>query len=129
MNPVPNKPCFFFKCPRWKSFENCGKRRNCSQRAISPSPIVFSIGFDTFSPATSNLKLSSAKCLSWEDSRIRPFGNGQCYVQHYFSYTPQRPLHLLVYPCFPRVLFTTAPRSIHSKPLATFPNNHLRNNE
>ena len=39
----------------------CGKRRNCSQRAISPFPTVFSTLLENFLLYSSNLKLSSGK--------------------------------------------------------------------
>ena len=51
----------------WK---HCGKRRNCSQRAISPFPTVFSTCLDNFLPFLSNLKLSSANSFSLEESKI-----------------------------------------------------------
>ena len=38
----------------WK---HCGKRRNCSQLAISPFPTVFSTLLENFTPFPSNLKL------------------------------------------------------------------------
>ena len=51
----------------WK---HCGKRRNCSQRAISPFPTVFSTHLDNFLPFLSNLKLLSANSFSLEESKI-----------------------------------------------------------
>ena len=47
----------------WK---HIGKRRNCSLRAISPCPYVFSFHLEPFS---SSLKLSSAKSFSLEASK------------------------------------------------------------
>ena len=52
----------------WK---HCWKRRNCSKRAISPFPTVFSTCLDSFLPFSSNLKLSSANSFSLEESKIR----------------------------------------------------------
>ena len=46
------------------------KRRNCSQRAISPFHSVFSTYLDSFMPFSSNLKLSSANSFSLEESKI-----------------------------------------------------------
>ena len=63
MTPLdaPGKQAF------WK---HCGKRRNYSQRAISPFPTVFSTHLDNFLPFSSNLKLSSANSFSLEESKI-----------------------------------------------------------
>ena len=49
------------------SFENTEKRRNCSLRAISPFPRVFSTCLKNFLPF-SNLKLSSANSFGMEES-------------------------------------------------------------
>ena len=50
-----------FDAPEKQAFwKHCGKRRNCSIRAISPFPTVFSTCLDNFLPFSSNLKLSSA---------------------------------------------------------------------
>ena len=51
----------------WK---HCGKRRNCSQRAISPFPTVFSTHLANFPPFSSNLKLLSANSFSLDKSKI-----------------------------------------------------------
>ena len=51
----------------WK---HCGKRLNCSLRTISPFPTVFSTRLKNFLPFLSNLKLSSAKSFSLEESKI-----------------------------------------------------------
>ena len=51
----------------WK---HCGKRRNCSQRAISPFPAVFSTHLENFLQFSSNLKLLSEKSFSLEESKI-----------------------------------------------------------
>ena len=51
-------------------WQHCGKRRNCSLRAISPFPTVFSTRLDNFLPFSSNLKLSSANSFSLEASKI-----------------------------------------------------------
>ena len=49
--------------------KHCGKRRNCSSRAISPFPTVFSTCFDNFLPFSSKVKLS-ANSFSLEGSKI-----------------------------------------------------------
>ena len=49
----------------WKQ---SGKRRNCSERAISIFPTVFSTRLDHFLPFLSNLKLSSANFVSLDQS-------------------------------------------------------------
>ena len=68
----------------WK---HCGKRRNCSLRAISPFPTVFSTLLENFAPFSSNLKLSfansfrvwkSLKFVVWE--RVNWF----CYLKFSF---------------------------------------------
>ena len=46
--------------------KHCGKRKNCSLRAISSFPTVFSTCFENFLEFSSNLKLSSANALSLE---------------------------------------------------------------
>ena len=51
----------------WK---HCGKRRNCSLRAISPFPTVFSTCLKNFLPFSSNLILTSANSFSLEESEI-----------------------------------------------------------
>ena len=55
----------------WK---HCGKRRNCSLRAISPFPSVFSTRLENFLPFSSSLKVSSANSFSLEESKICRFG-------------------------------------------------------
>ena len=57
----------------WK---HCGKRRNCSSRAISPFPTVFSTHLENFLPFSSNLKLSSASALNLEECKVCRLGNG-----------------------------------------------------
>ena len=60
-----------FDAPGKQAFwKHSGKRRNCWWRAISPFPKVFSTRLDNFLPFSSNLKLSSAKSLSLEESKI-----------------------------------------------------------
>ena len=51
----------------WK---HCEKRRNCSWRAISPFPTVFSAALENSPPFSSNLKTSSAYSFSLEESKI-----------------------------------------------------------
>ena len=57
----------------WKQ---CGKRRNCSWRAISPFPTVFSTRLGNFLSFSSSLKLSSANSLRLEGSKICRLGKG-----------------------------------------------------
>ena len=57
----------------WK---HCGKRRNSSSRAISPFPTMFFTRLENFLPFLSNLKLSSAKSFSLEESKICCLGKG-----------------------------------------------------
>ena len=54
--------------------KHCEKRRNCSQRAISPFPTVFSTRFRSFLPLSSDLKLSSANSFSLEESKVCRLG-------------------------------------------------------
>ena len=56
--------------------KHCGKRRNCSQQAISSFPSVFSTLLENFLPFSSNSKLSSANSLSLEESKICCLGKG-----------------------------------------------------
>ena len=51
----------------WK---HCGKRRNCSWRAISSFSTLFSTHLGGLLPFSSNLKLSSANCSNLEESNI-----------------------------------------------------------
>ena len=57
----------------WK---HCGKRRNCSSRAISPFPTVFSTCLENFLPFSLHLKLLSANSFSLEESKICRLGKG-----------------------------------------------------
>ena len=68
-----------------KPFENTGKRRNCSWRAISPLPTVFSSRLENFLLFSSNLKLSADyfnleefKICCWE--RVNPFANKPLFL-------------------------------------------------
>ena len=56
----------------WK---HCGKRRNCSLRAISPFHTVFSTYLENFLTFSLNLKLSSANSFSLEELNLS-FGKG-----------------------------------------------------
>ena len=62
----------------WKQ---CEKNRNCSLRAISPFPIVFSTRFEYFLPLLSNLKLSSANSFIFKECEILSFGKGLTHYQ------------------------------------------------
>ena len=60
----------FEACGKQAFGKHCGKRRNCSLRAISPFPTVFSTHLDNLLAFLSNLKLSSANSFSFEESKI-----------------------------------------------------------
>ena len=64
-----------FMCLQYSSFDSA-KRRNCSLRAISPFPTVFSPCLDNFLPFSLNLKLLSANSLSLEEAKICCLGEG-----------------------------------------------------
>ena len=62
---------------QYKSFENTvGKGENCSQRAISPIPTMFSAHLENFLPFSSKLKFSSANSFSLEECKICCMGRG-----------------------------------------------------
>ena len=72
LNPFPNKPWFLRAIEVfWK---HCGKRINCSLRAISPFPTVFSTRLENLLTFSSSLKLSSANTLSLKESKICRLG-------------------------------------------------------
>ena len=75
INPFLNKPLCLCVCCKslWK---HCGKRRNCSWRAISPFPTVFSTLFEIFLTFSSELKLLSDNAFSLEESKICHLGKG-----------------------------------------------------
>ena len=50
--------------------KHCGKRKNCSLRAISPFLTVFSICMGNFLPFSSNLKSLSVKSFNLEESKF-----------------------------------------------------------
>ena len=58
------------------TLKHCGKRRNCSLRAISPFPTVFSNHLENLLPFSSNLKFPSANFLNLEESKICRLGKG-----------------------------------------------------
>ena len=59
-----------------KSRKHCGKSRKCWLLAFSPFPTVFSTLLEDFPPFSSNLKLSSAKSFSLEESKYYFLGKG-----------------------------------------------------
>ena len=66
-----------FDAPGEQAFwKHCGKRRNCSLRAIFPFPTVFATCLGNFLPFSPNVKLSSANSFSLEESKILSSGNG-----------------------------------------------------
>ena len=56
--------------------KHCGKRRNCSQLAISLFPRVFSTILENLLPFSSNLRMSSAKSSSLEEFKTGRLGKG-----------------------------------------------------
>ena len=67
-----------FDAPGKQAFwKHCGKRRNCSLRAISPFPTVFSTSLNNSLPFSSNLKLSFAKSFDLEQCKICRLVMGQ----------------------------------------------------
>ena len=75
VNPFPNKPCFLHVCSI-SLLKHRGKIKNCSYRAISPFPTVFSTILDNFLPFSLNMKLSTANYFSLEESTICRLGKG-----------------------------------------------------
>ena len=76
LTPITTMLHCTFTCLQYKSFENTWKRRNCSYRAISPFPTVFSIHLRNFLPYSSKLKLLSANSFSLDESKILCLGKG-----------------------------------------------------
>ena len=75
-----------FDAPGKQAFwKHCGKRRNCSWRAISPLPTVFSTRLQNFLLFSSNLKLSSANCFKLNQSKIVLSGKG---LKWYILFNP-----------------------------------------
>ena len=67
--PFSKQICALSRASAVKAFrKNCGKRRNCSHRAISPFRSVFSTLFENFPPSFSSSKLSSANSFGLEES-------------------------------------------------------------
>ena len=91
-----------------KDRKHCGKRRNCLLRAISPFLTVFS-----------------------KNSYFRHVKNKGLFGQGLMPFTILFQLYRgsqNIFLCCPRVLLTSTPHNILSKPLAAFSNNHRRNN-
>ena len=83
-NPFPNNP--WVLCVSSTSLlKALWKRRNCSLRAISFFPTVFSTRLGNFSPFPSNLKLSSANSFSLEESKICCLGKSKGGFPHILS--------------------------------------------
>ena len=67
----------------WK---RCGKRRNCSEWAISYFPTLFSIHYENFLQVSSNMKLLSANSFSLDGlkfivlERVNPFPNKPLFL-------------------------------------------------
>ena len=87
--------------------KHCGKRMNCSLRAIHPFPAVFS----------KRLALQTRKNQGLVGKGLTPF------LTVFQSYHGDQ----CTYQCFPGVLLTSTPHNILPKLLAAFP--HSRNNE
>ena len=75
VNTSPNKPVCLRVCST-NLLKLCGKRRNCSQGAISPFPTAFSTLLEILPSFLSILKLSSANSFSLEESKIFSLGKG-----------------------------------------------------
>ena len=75
-NPFPNKP-WFFTCLQYKCFENTmGKGEIARNEQFLLFPTVFPTLLENFLSLSSNLKMSSLKSLSLEDSKIFYLGKG-----------------------------------------------------
>ena len=70
LNPLPKQAMVFYVSAVQVFLKLCGKRRNCSIRAISPFPAVFSTHMENFLPFSSNLKLLSANSFDTDASKI-----------------------------------------------------------
>ena len=64
-------------CSTLAFWKHCGKRRNCSLRAISPFSHSFFYPSENFPSISSNLKMLSANSLSLEECKIYHFRKGQ----------------------------------------------------
>ena len=74
INPFPNKPLFLHTCSTSLLKTLGGKRRNCSQRAFSPLPTVFSTLLENFLQLLTNLNLSSTNSLThYQTTNFRLF--------------------------------------------------------
>ena len=70
-------PALVFTCLKYKSFKNSvGKGENGRNEQFSPFSTVFSTLLENFLPLLSNMKLSSAKSFSLEESKICCLGKG-----------------------------------------------------
>ena len=115
----------------WKHSE---KRRNCSQRAISPFPTVFSTHFENFAPFSSNWRMSSANSFSLEKPKICRLGRVKVILTIWRTLTDsfkssisvmsRRSLHLslLSWSSFAPLL-----QQYSFRPPSAFPHNHRRN--
>ena len=72
-NPFQKSPGFYMSAVQGFS-KHFRQRRQCSLRAMSPFPTVFSTCLKNFPPYSSNLKLSSANSFSFEESKICRLG-------------------------------------------------------
>ena len=71
--PFLNKPSFYVSVVQVFR-KHGGKRRNCSERAISPFPTVSSTSLKNLLQLLSNLKLLAANSFSLEESKICRLG-------------------------------------------------------
>ena len=62
----PKQALVFYVSAAQVFWKHCGKRRNCSELAISPFPTMFSIHLENFLPFSSISKLSSANSFNLE---------------------------------------------------------------
>ena len=58
------------------SGNHCGKRRNCSLRAISPFPIWFSALSEEYFSISSHFEMPSANSINLGQSKICGLGKG-----------------------------------------------------
>ena len=119
-----SKQALVFMCLQYMAWKHCGKRRNCSWRAISPFPTVFSTHLENFLPFSSNLKLLSANTFSLEESKICRLGKSselKCSWLHFIITLCQklsrlRVLYLILQPLttLPQPLLTLKRRPLEN---------------
>ena len=76
--PFP-KQAMVFMCLKYKSFENTGGKGEIAHNEQFLLFPLFSTRWENFRVSLSNLKLSSAKSLKLEGSKICRLGKGQVF--------------------------------------------------